>query len=60
HKVTTTVSKNHAMIVIEDLKVSNMSKSAAGTVSQPGRNVRAKQPRLGSYVGWLVQTSGYG
>ncbi|MEA0263226.1 transposase, partial [Escherichia coli] len=23
HKVTTTVSKNHAMIVIEDLKVSN-------------------------------------
>ncbi|MEK9392993.1 transposase, partial [Escherichia coli] len=27
HKVTTTVSKNHAMIVIEDLKVSNMSKS---------------------------------
>ncbi|HBC9640419.1 TPA: transposase [Escherichia coli] len=42
HKVTTTVSKNHAMIVIEDLKVSNMSKSATGTVSQPGRNVRAK------------------
>ena len=42
HKVTTAVSKNHAMIVIEDLKVSNMSKSAAGSVSQPGRNVRAK------------------
>ncbi|MBW9562723.1 transposase, partial [Escherichia coli] len=42
HKVTTTVSKNHAMIVIEDLKVSNMSKSASGTVSLPGRNVRAK------------------
>ncbi|MGL4714545.1 MAG: RNA-guided endonuclease InsQ/TnpB family protein, partial [Aeromonas sp.] len=42
HKVTTTISKNHAMIVIEDLKVSNMSKSAAGTTSQPGHNVRAK------------------
>ncbi|HCI4621826.1 TPA: transposase [Klebsiella quasipneumoniae subsp. similipneumoniae] len=42
HKVTTAISKNHAMIVIEDLKVSNISKSAAGTVSQPGRNVRAK------------------
>ncbi|ULH67227.1 transposase (plasmid) [Escherichia coli] len=42
HKVTTTISKNHAMIVIEDLKVANMSKSAAGTVSQHGRNVRAK------------------
>ncbi|OBU11533.1 RNA-guided endonuclease InsQ/TnpB family protein [Morganella psychrotolerans] len=42
HKVSTTISKNHAMIVIEDLKVANMSKSAAGTVSQHGRNVRAK------------------
>lgn len=42
HKVTTTVSKKHAMIVIEDLKVSNMSKSAAGTADEPGRNVAAK------------------
>ena len=42
HKVSTTISKNHAMIVIEDLKVANMSKSASGTVGQPGRNVWAK------------------
>lgn len=42
HKVTTAISKNHAMIVIEDLKVSNMSKSAKGTAEQHGRNVRAK------------------
>ncbi|MBC0234893.1 transposase, partial [Escherichia coli] len=35
-------SKNHAMIVIEDLKVSNMSKSAKGTTEQHGRNVKAK------------------
>ena len=42
HKVTTTIRKNHAMIVIEDLKVASMSKSAEGTTSQPGRNVRAK------------------
>ncbi|WP_331271590.1 RNA-guided endonuclease InsQ/TnpB family protein, partial [Photorhabdus temperata] len=42
HKTTTKISKNHAMIVIEDLKVSNMSKSAKGTAEQPGRNVRAK------------------
>ena len=34
--------QNHAMIVIEDLKVASMSKSAVGTTSQPGRNVRAK------------------
>lgn len=42
HKVTTTVSKNHAMIVIEDMKVSVMSKSAAGTADEPGHNVAAK------------------
>lgn len=42
HKVTSEISKNHAIIVIEDLKVSNMSKSAKGTTEQPGRNVRAK------------------
>jgi len=42
HKITSEISKNHAMIVIEDLKVGNMSKSAKGTSEQPGRNVRAK------------------
>ncbi|MDR9095491.1 hypothetical protein FEP28_05582 [Burkholderia multivorans] len=42
HKTTTTISKNHAMVCIEDLQVRNMSKSAAGTVDAPGRNVRAK------------------
>lgn len=42
HKVTCEISKNHAMIVIEVLKVGNMSKSAKGTAEQHGRNVRAK------------------
>ncbi|HKT64367.1 RNA-guided endonuclease InsQ/TnpB family protein [Burkholderia sp. 22313] len=42
HKTTTTISQNHAMVCIEDLQVRNMSKSAAGTIGQPGRNVRAK------------------
>jgi len=42
HKTSTILSKNHAMIVIEDLKVANMSKSAAGTLEKPGRSVRAK------------------
>ena len=42
HKATTTISKNHAMVCIEDLQVRNMSRSAAGTTDQPGRNVRAK------------------
>ena len=42
HKTSSEISKNHAMIAIEDLQVRNMSKSAAGTVENPGRNVRAK------------------
>lgn len=42
HKTSTLISKNHAMIVIEDLKVTNMSRSAAGTVEAPGRMVKAK------------------
>lgn len=42
HNATATISKNHAVVVLEDLKVKNMSRSAAGTIEQPGRNVRAK------------------
>ncbi|QTF93451.1 transposase [Halomonas sp. BM-2019] len=42
HKTTTTISQSHALVVLEDLQVRNMSKSAAGTTDQPGKNVRAK------------------
>ena len=42
HKATTTISQNHAIVCIEDLQVRSMSKSAAGTIEQPGRNVAAK------------------
>jgi len=42
HKVTTALSKNHAMIVVEDLEVANMSKSARGTPENQGKNVKAK------------------
>ena len=42
HKTTTTISQNHAMIVIEDLQISNMSRSAKGTATEKGRNVRQK------------------
>ena len=42
HKTTTMISKNHALVVVEDLKVRDMSKSASGTLEKPGRNVRAK------------------
>jgi putative transposase len=42
HKSTTQISKNHAMIVLEDLQVSNLSKSAKGTKENPGRRIKAK------------------
>jgi putative transposase len=42
HKVSSAISKNHAMVCMEDLQVRNMSQSATGTVEHPGRNVRAK------------------
>ncbi|WP_018234252.1 RNA-guided endonuclease InsQ/TnpB family protein [Thioalkalivibrio thiocyanodenitrificans] len=42
HKTSTAISKNHAMVCIEDLQVRNMSQSAAGTIEQPGRYVQAK------------------
>jgi putative transposase len=42
HKESTRLTKNHGMIVVEDLKVNNMSKSAKGNIEEPGRNVKAK------------------
>ncbi len=36
------LSKNQAIIVVEKLKVGNMSRSGKGTEKKPGRNVRAK------------------
>ncbi|AOU98638.1 cytosine methyltransferase [Acidihalobacter yilgarnensis] len=42
HKATTTISQNHALVFVEDLRVRNLSKSASGTTENPGKNVRAK------------------
>lgn len=42
HKTSTAISKNHAIVSVEDLRVRNMSASASGTVETPGINVRAK------------------
>lgn len=67
HKITSEISKNHAMIVIEDLKVSNMSKSAKGTTDQHGKNVRAKSSlnrtildQVGTNSGDSLSISSYG
>ena len=42
HQLSTETSKNHAVIVVEDLQVKHMSKSAKGTVEEPGRQIAQK------------------
>ena len=42
HQISNTISKNHATVYIEDLKVGNMSKSAKGTKENPGKMVKQK------------------
>jgi len=42
HKATHEITQNHGLIVMEDLKTSNMSSSAKGTVEKPGKNIRVK------------------
>jgi putative transposase len=42
HKTTTDLAKSHGLIAVEDLNITNMTRSARGTLQHPGRNVRAK------------------
>ena len=42
HKVSTAIAKNHGIVVVEDLRIQNMSASAKGTAEEPGRNIRQK------------------
>ena len=42
HKASTAISKNHAVVFLEDLRILNMSRSAKGTSDEPGSNVKAK------------------
>ena len=42
HKASTTISKNHALVCIEELRIGNMSKSSAGTLEAPGKKVAQK------------------
>lgn len=36
------LTRDHGLVVVEDLKIRNMTASARGTIDQPGRNVRQK------------------
>jgi putative transposase len=43
HKRTTVdLAKSHGLIVVEDLRIAGMTRSARGTIQQPGKNVGAK------------------
>jgi putative transposase len=43
HKASSELSKNHAILYLEDLNVKGMTKSAKGTIEIPGRSVSAKR-----------------
>ncbi|WP_405088385.1 RNA-guided endonuclease InsQ/TnpB family protein [Microbispora sp. NBC_01389] len=43
HQTTTTeLARTFGVVVVEDLTITNMVRSATGTIDQPGRNVRQK------------------
>ena len=43
HQITTDIVRRFGLIVIEDLKIGNMSASAKGTNEEPGKNVKRKR-----------------
>ncbi|MEV6245627.1 transposase [Streptomyces sp. NPDC051742] len=42
HKTTTDIAKKYGTVVVEALKITNMTRSAKGTVHSPGKNVAQK------------------
>lgn len=42
HKITTDLAREYSLVVVEDLRISNMTRSARGSVAQPGRNVKQR------------------
>ena len=54
-KVSTDITRRFDVICVEDLNVKSMTRSARGTASTPGRNVRAK-----SGLNREIQRSGWG
>ncbi len=50
------ISKNHAIIAMEELQVSNMSRSSKGDIAHPGRQVKAKSGLNKSILdqGWFA------
>ncbi|MCX5441411.1 transposase [Streptomyces sp. NBC_00063] len=42
HKTTTAIARQYGTVVVEQLQITNMVKSAKGTIENPGRNVAQK------------------
>ncbi|WP_107820195.1 RNA-guided endonuclease InsQ/TnpB family protein [Neisseria bergeri] len=42
HQISSQISQSHAIVYVEDLQVTNMSKSAKGDIEQYGKNVKQK------------------
>lgn len=55
-KTAYNLSKSHAVIGLEDLKIKNMSKSSKGSLEEPGKNVSAKSGLNRSILreGWYM------
>ena len=43
HRITTEIVQNHGLIAIEDTAIRNMTRSAKGTLENPGKNVAQKR-----------------
>ncbi len=65
HTLAHRYTKNHRVVIVEDLKIGSMVKSASGTVEEPGTNVAQKrglnrrilQMGWGQFVNLLEQKS---
>jgi putative transposase len=55
HRTTTAITRQYGTVIIERLRTKQMTKSAAGTVEKPGRNVAQKRGlnRAILNVGWF-------
>lgn len=42
HQISRNIANSHSIVVLEDLKIKNMTASASGTVEDPGRMVKQK------------------
>jgi putative transposase len=51
HHKTADIARSHGIVVVEDLRVRNLSRSARGTVERPGSNVKGKAALNRSILG---------